>query len=564
MGEDDGMTNSEDEDKAEERGEKEEEPLISPSFEERFIRLLRPTLVAVLATIPSLIIPYFPAWVLMLFFAIEFVVAYRSEIASLSLGLVFTIPAAIYQSQVFGLYYIFLNLIPLWTMIILSRAHEMGWVASILGYVGVQLGWSNISSALSFVPPAISGIIFTPRTGLLMGLVTALCVIFLAYGQGATTYGFINLPLKTIGFIKFQREMMNSFGPMDFIQPMMGLANFDRVGFEAATYPLVGILMSYQFYVEVALWTVAGYLAGRITHRWKGPYPLSVGLSASLAATFSGFMLTGGLAYITAELVAVGVFMPMALAVCFAALGLERIPVTEGGITSLTALFKRRRKAEDEEGTKKATVGETPTPEKAAEIIQLEEAFSKSLGVTHEEMNGRKILFDYDPIAEYEKVIKDFCVEALANRGLATVFTRKGSPIHNTLSERAAIKFFCLTSQVSVPTEATRNEVWLPANDISLMLDALNKSLLANPKAMVWFVYDNLTELLFATGFERTYGFLRYATEILAAPRVSALFLFNSKAHDEKISISIKGLFRNYIECGSEGLKLVRFPREQQ
>ena len=155
-------------------------------------------------------------------------------------------------------------------------------------------------------------------------------------------------------------------------------------------------------------------------------------------------------------------------------------------------------------------------------------------------------------------------MEALANRGLATVFTRKGSPIHNMLIERAAIKFFCLTSQVSVPTEATRNEVWLPANDISLMLDALNKSLLANPKAIVWFVYDNLTELLFATGFERTYGFLRYATEILAAQRVSALFLFNSKAHDEKVSISIRGLFRNYIECGSEGLKLVRFPREQQ
>lgn len=574
MEEGNGLTNDEDEDKEggsegdkeveREGGEGEAGPPSGLSFEERFIRLLRPTLVAGLASIPSLIITYFPAWILILFYAIELVVAYRSEIASLSLGLVFTIPAAIYQDQVFGLYYIFLNLIPLWTMIIFSRAHEMGWVASILGYVGVQLGWSNLSSALSFVPPALSSIIFTPRTGLLMGLVTALCVIFLAYGQGATTYGFINLPIRSFGFIKLQGKVLEPFAPMDFFQPMMGLANFDRVRFEAATFPLVGILLSYQFYVEVALWAVAGYLSGRITHRWKGPYPLSVGLSAAIAAIFSGFVLTGGLAYITAELIAVGVFAPLALAVCFAALGLERIPIEEGAGVSFTALFKRRQRAEKEGEAGKAPNGQQPKPEKTTEIIQLEEAFSRSLGVTHEEMIGRKMLFDYDPVAEYEKAIKDFCVEALANRGLATVFTRKGSPIHNTLSERAAIKFFCLTSQVSVPTEATRNEVWLPANDISLMLDALNKSLLANPKAIIWFVYDNLTELLFATGFERTYGFLRYATEMLASPRVSALFLFNSKAHDEKVSASIKGLFRNYIECGSEGVKLVRFPREQQ
>jgi hypothetical protein len=107
---------------------------------------------------------------------------------------------------------------------------------------------------------------------LLMGLVTILCVIFLAYGQGATTYGFINLPLRTFGFMRFQARVLESFGPMDFIQPVMGLANFDRAGFEVAMNPLVSILMSYQFYVEVALWTVACYLSGRIAHKWKGPY----------------------------------------------------------------------------------------------------------------------------------------------------------------------------------------------------------------------------------------------------------------------------------------------------
>jgi hypothetical protein len=50
----------------------------------------------------------------------------------------------------------------------------------------------------------------------------------------------------------------------------------------------------------------------------------------------------------------------------------------------------------------------------------------------------------------------------------------------------------------------------------------------------------------------------------LAPQRISALFLFNLKAHDEKESISVEGLFRKYIEYGSEEQKLARFPRQQQ
>lgn len=49
---------------------------------------------------------------------------------------------------------------------------------------------------------------------------------------------------------------------MDFVQPAIGLANFDRVGFEAATFPIGAILLSCQFKVEVAPWAAACYLSG--------------------------------------------------------------------------------------------------------------------------------------------------------------------------------------------------------------------------------------------------------------------------------------------------------------
>jgi hypothetical protein len=535
-------------------------------------RILRSAFIGVLASIPSIIIPYYPTVSLILFAAIEMLVAYRSEMAALSLGLAISLPAAMYQKQVFGLCYFFLIIIPLWATMIFSRLHYRGWLAGILGYVAVLLGWTDISSSLSFLPPAIAGMIFTPGTGFWMGLSAALSVVFLAYAHGGVSYGFIAFPLSSNGFMDFKRPALTYFSPAAFIQPIAGLANFNRIEFEVTMFPLSEMLFNYvQVYFEIASWSIACYLAGRIASRWKRPYPSFASLMGTVGVILVGYLSTGGLAYMTVELAIVGILVPLALAGGIAASGLELVPETPGMATDIWRLFRRRDKAKKVEEPSSQDGEQAPSqpspmsaPERATDIAELTEAFSKALGLDHEEMEGRKILFDYDPVSEYEKAVRDFCVEALANRGLASIFTRKGSPIYNALSERAAIRFFCLTTQVSVPTEVTRNEVWLPANDVSLMLDALNKTLLANPHATIWFVYDNLTELLVSSGFERTFGFLRYATEILAQQRISAIFLFNSKAHDDKIAASIKGLFGNYVECGREGLRLVRFSRGQQ
>jgi len=187
--------------------------------------------------------------------------------------------------------------------------------------------------------------------------------------------------------------------------------------------------------------------------------------------------------------------------------------------------------------------------------------FSKTLGLNHQQITRRKILLEFDPASSYEKVIQDFATEALANAEPTIVFTRRGSAIHSSLREQKAVKFFCLTQQVSVPKEFSENEMLLPSNDISLMLDVFDKTLKAHPQGNINVVFDSLSDLVLSVGFEKTYRFMRYAVEMLASPRNTVLFLLNQNAHDPKVASSLRGLFSDQISFGKEGMQTVKLSK---
>ena len=185
-------------------------------------------------------------------------------------------------------------------------------------------------------------------------------------------------------------------------------------------------------------------------------------------------------------------------------------------------------------------------------------AFSKTLGLRHPQMVGRKILLEFDPASNYEKVIHDFVTEALANKEPIIVFTRRGSTIYSSLSEQKAIRFFCLTPQVSVPRESSEREMLLPSSDTPLMLDVFDKTLKAHPQGAINIVFDSLSDLVLSVGFEKTYHFMRYAAELLASSRITALFLINEIAHDPKVASSLRSLFSNQISFGKDGIHTVK------
>jgi hypothetical protein len=190
-------------------------------------------------------------------------------------------------------------------------------------------------------------------------------------------------------------------------------------------------------------------------------------------------------------------------------------------------------------------------------------AFSKNLGLNHQQMVGRKILLGFEPESRYEKAIQDFAAEALANVEPIVVFTRSDGAIHSSLSGQKAVKFFCLTPQTSVPKELSENEMLLPSNDVSLMLDVFDKTLKAHPNSVINVVFDSLSDLVLSVGFEKTYRFMRYAIEILASPRNTVVFLLNQTAHDPMVTSSLRGLFNNQTSFTKDGIKIVKLPKVQ-
>jgi len=196
------------------------------------------------------------------------------------------------------------------------------------------------------------------------------------------------------------------------------------------------------------------------------------------------------------------------------------------------------------------------------DLIEHADAFSKPLGLDHKQLVGRKLLFEFDPTSSYERDVQDFMIEATANVETTVVFTPKNSPIHSALSQQRNLRFFLLTQRVSAPTMgASETEMLLPANNSSLMLDSFEKVLDASAHGHVCLVFDSLSELIRSIGLEKTYNFLRYALEMLSSKSVTALFLFNSSAHDPKAASTLRGLFEDQLVYGEEGTRVAKLSK---
>jgi len=190
---------------------------------------------------------------------------------------------------------------------------------------------------------------------------------------------------------------------------------------------------------------------------------------------------------------------------------------------------------------------------------ELKDAFSKTLGLSHQQLEGRRILLEFDPTSNYEKAIKDFAAEASANIGTTVLFTRKESPVYSAINTQATVRFL-LTPLISVPaTGASENEMLLPADNTPLILESLFRTLKTySASGSIFMVFDSLSDLILTIGFEKTYSFLRYVMDLLASTKVTALLLLNSSAHDPKIVSSLRGLFSSQITYGKEGIRAVK------
>jgi hypothetical protein len=237
------------------------------------------------------------------------------------------------------------------------------------------------------------------------------------------------------------------------------------------------------------------------------------------------------------------------------ALGATMVPF----LMSITAINVERMKEAEVAELLKALGGATAVLSHAfIDLIDHIGSFSEVMGLDHGRLVGRKILLEYDPASNYEKVVDRLAKESRANVEPLFVFTSNTSPLHTHLTNQTSIKFFLTSFSTSNPESTSENTVLLPAKNAPLILDSLNKVLETYEDANVCFVFDILSELLTTIGQERTFTFLRHALDMLSSKKVTSLFLLNTSAHQTEVVSRLRNFFSNQLAYDKNGMEVVK------
>ena len=167
--------------------------------------------------------------------------------------------------------------------------------------------------------------------------------------------------------------------------------------------------------------------------------------------------------------------------------------------------------------------------------------FSKQLGLDHEKLKGRKILFEIDPRADYERPVRDFTIEASFYEETLVVITRKGSAVRQVLEGDSNISFVDLDRLTSFSAILNVHA----DGPLSLVFDSITDFILSQ---------HNSNESLSQMG----YKFAQNALKVLNEPRITALFLLNTAAHDQHDLASLRGLFSNQASYDAQGVTIVK------
>jgi hypothetical protein len=232
------------------------------------------------------------------------------------------------------------------------------------------------------------------------------------------------------------------------------------------------------------------------------------------------------------------------------------LPFVFGFLFLLALLLKRKKKKtvspkpiRPPEGSLEESKPKTP------DIAKKTDAFSGQFGITHEQIVGKKMLLEIDPASDYHKSLLSFVSEAENNNEPLFIFTNKNSTLHSMFSGTENVNFRLLTSKTSSPQQIDDRQTLLPASDLSVLLDAFGRVQSGDEKP-VNVLFDNLSDIILSCGFEKAYKFMRLLLETISSPKATSLFVFNPTAHDQTISSSIRGLFKNQLAYTKSGPKI--------
>jgi hypothetical protein len=192
------------------------------------------------------------------------------------------------------------------------------------------------------------------------------------------------------------------------------------------------------------------------------------------------------------------------------------------------------------------------------DFLEYTDAFSKVVGLSHEELLGRKILLEFDPASDYEQVVENVAKEALAHLEPVYVFTRHASGVYESLGRQRSVRIVLLSSSASTSRPVSENQIVVPADNTPLVLDSLREILGRHGDQNTLMIFDNVSELIMCVGFEKAYKFLLCAVEMASSKPATVLFLINRGAHESQEVSRVRGLFHNILVYEGNSLGIVK------
>ena len=227
-------------------------------------------------------------------------------------------------------------------------------------------------------------------------------------------------------------------------------------------------------------------------------------------------------------------------------------------ILELTALNVEGLSEESTRSILNALGGGKQSQTRLIDFLEFSDAFSKVVGLSHEELLGRKMLLEFDPASDYERVVENIAKEALAHLEPVYVFTRHASGVYESLGRQRSVRIVLMSASASASKPVSENQIVLPADNTPLVLDSLREILGRHGDQNWLLIFDNVSELIMCVGFEKAYKFLLCAVEMVSSRPVTVLFLVNKSAHDSQEVSRLSGLFHNILVYEGNSLEVVK------
>jgi len=234
------------------------------------IRGFRSLVAVCLSFYVLLLWPYFPLFMLAILAIGILVLSLKYPKAALATGLLLSILPAYYQNTFFGLIYAFVCLL----VLALNRT----WPTLSLVLLGWALALSRFS-AIAFVPLIICGLILGSKEGAAVGASLAVSLFFLGWMNGITNFALLVVPY--LPAIQPPQPLPDPWLPLSFAYNSRS-PNPAEYGQLQATL-LRNVIDDLTFYIAIACWSLAGYIAGIVAKKWTRAYPWTV-------ATALGFL----------------------------------------------------------------------------------------------------------------------------------------------------------------------------------------------------------------------------------------------------------------------------------